>query len=58
MAEQKARAERYRHEAAELRRAVKFIQDERFREQLLSIADQFDAFADAIEAEIESKKDC
>jgi hypothetical protein len=52
MSDSAARAERYRLEAAEIRRAADIIQDERFRAQLLSIADDYDACAKTIEDEI------
>jgi hypothetical protein len=58
MSEQKAKAARYRQEAAEIRRATKLIKDERFRDQLLSIADELEAFANSLEAGIQSKNDC
>ena len=39
-------------EAAEIRRAAAIVQDKRFREQLLSIADEYDAAATEIEAQL------
>jgi predicted nucleic acid-binding Zn ribbon protein len=50
MSEQQTIADRYRREAIELRRAAEVVQDERFRDQLLSIANDLDAWAAAIEA--------
>ena len=46
-----AGADKYRQEAADIRQAATIIRDERFREQLLSIADQYDAWAASIEIE-------
>jgi hypothetical protein len=48
------KAGRYRREAASIRDAVNMIRDERFREQLLSIADQYDGAAAEIEKHIQS----
>jgi|GraSoiStandDraft_54_1057290.scaffolds.fasta_scaffold1824809_1 pyruvate-formate lyase len=48
------KAERYRREAASIRDATNIIRDERFREQLLSIADQYDGAAAEIEKHIQS----
>ena len=42
-------AARNRREAAEIRAILDSIRDERFREQLLEIADQYEAVAAAIE---------
>jgi hypothetical protein len=46
-----AGADKYRQEAADIRQAAAIIHDERFQEQLLSIADQYDAWAASIEIE-------
>ena len=45
-------AERYRREAIELRRAAEIIRDEQFRHQFLCIAEDYDAWAAAIQAEV------
>ena len=45
-------ASRYRREAEHLRHAVEMIEDARLREQLLSIARQYDAVAGSIEQEL------
>jgi hypothetical protein len=42
----------YRQEAVLVREAVQKIQDEGFCQQLLNIADQYEAAADMIEAEL------
>ena len=47
-----AGADKYRLEAADIRQAAAIIRDERFQEQLLSIADQYDAWAASIEIEL------
>jgi pyruvate-formate lyase len=52
MSESTSKANRYRWEATEIRRAAEIVQDERFREQLLSIADEYDAAATEIEAQL------
>jgi hypothetical protein len=44
-----ARVSQYRREAADLRRAAEVVRDESLREQLLSIAQQYEALADRIE---------
>ena len=45
-------ATRYRSEAVELRRAVRFIKDAGLGRQLLDIADDYEAGAAMLEAEI------
>jgi hypothetical protein len=47
-----AGADKYRQEAADIRQAAAIIRDERFQDQLLSIADQYDAWAASIEIEL------
>jgi len=42
----------YRQEAAQIREAVQQIQDDGFRQQLLNIADQYEAAAAMIEADL------
>ena len=54
--ESRTRARRYRHEGQQLRDAVELIQDERLREQLLTIATQYDAAAEAIEQQLETRQ--
>jgi hypothetical protein len=44
-------AEKYRQEAASIRQAAEIIRDECFRDQLLSIARQYEAVATSIEIE-------
>jgi hypothetical protein len=44
-------AEKYRQEAASIRQAAEIIRDECFRDQLLSIARQYEAVATGIEIE-------
>ena len=44
-----ATASQYRRQAEHLRRAVEMIEEARLREQLLSIARQYDAAAGSIE---------
>jgi hypothetical protein len=44
-----SRVSQYRREAADLRRAAEIVRDESLREQLLSIAQQYEALADRIE---------
>jgi hypothetical protein len=51
MSEEQSEAGRYRREAAEIRRAAEIVRDERFQEQLLSIADEYEVLATSIEAE-------
>jgi hypothetical protein len=57
MSEYQARAEKYRREAAEIREAAEVIRDKAFRDQLLSIADQYDSYAASIEAELASQNE-
>ena len=45
-------AEKYRQEAASIRQAAEIIRDECFRDQLLSIARQYEAVATGIEIEL------
>src|SRR5438045_6286722 len=52
MSEEQSRAEKYRREAAEIRSAAEIVRDEGFRQQLLSIADEYDAVATSIEVKI------
>jgi hypothetical protein len=47
-----ATARRYRREAEHLRHAVEMIEDARLREQLLSIAQQYEAAAAAIDQQL------
>ena len=56
MSEEQSRAEQYRREAAEIRKAAEIVQDEGLRQQLLSFADQYEAVATSIEVEIGSNK--
>jgi hypothetical protein len=57
MSEYQARADKYRREAAEIRQAAEIVWDDRFREQLLTIADQYDSYAASIEAELASQNE-
>ena len=50
-----ATASQYRRETEHLRHAVELIEDARLREQLLSIARQYDAAAGSIEQELRLK---
>jgi hypothetical protein len=52
MSEHRTIADRYRQEAIEIRRAAQAIRDERFRHQLLAIADEYEAAATEIEAQL------
>jgi hypothetical protein len=56
MSESTPKANRYRWEATEIRRAAEIVRDERFREQLLSIADEYDAAATEIEAQLAGER--
>lgn len=47
--------EYYRKEAASLRQAAEVIRDQGFREQLLSIADDYEAAAIKIETQIDPR---
>lgn len=49
-------AEKYRLEAAEIRKAVEIVRDESFQDQLRSIADQYEALATMIEVEHERQR--
>jgi hypothetical protein len=53
----RSRAEKYRREAISLRQAAEIVQDPRLRNQLLSIAERYDALAAGIESEILSQND-
>jgi hypothetical protein len=52
MADDQTLIEKYRREAATIRKATKSIRDERFCEQLLLIADRYEARAGEIEADL------
>ena len=47
-----AEASRYRREAEHLRRASELIADERLREQLIGIAQQYEAAAASLQQEL------
>ena len=57
MSEKRSIAEKYRLEAAAIRLAAEIVRDERFQEQLLSIADEYDALAASIEVQGHSRDD-
>ena len=56
MSEDKVLAEKYWLEAAEIRKAAAIVQDKDFREQLLSIAGQYEALATSTEGEHERQR--
>ena len=56
MSEDQLKAEKFRLEAAEIREAAAIVQDKGFREQLLSIADQYEALATSTEGEHERQR--
>jgi hypothetical protein len=47
----RSKADQYRREAEQLRDAAKVVLDEALREQLLSIAEQYEAMARRIESQ-------
>ena len=51
-AQAKARADLYRREAADLRRAVELIQDDALRKQLIAIAQEYQDIAANIERQL------
>ena len=51
-AQAKARADLYRREAADLRRAVELIQDDALRKQLIAIAQEYQDIAADIERQL------
>lgn len=48
-----AEASRYRREAEHLRRAIELIEDKRLRDQLLGIAQQYEAAAASLQQELQ-----
>jgi hypothetical protein len=57
MSDDQSLAKRCRYEAAEIREAAGLVRDERFRDQLLSIASDYEAYAESIEAEISGQNE-
>jgi hypothetical protein len=51
------RADNYRQQAAEIREAAEIVRDLEFREQLLGIAQQYEAVAARIQMEAHAKRD-
>jgi hypothetical protein len=45
MSEERSIADKYRLEAAEIRKAAEIVRDEGFRDQLLAIADEYEVLA-------------
>jgi hypothetical protein len=50
-------ADNYRHQAAEIREAAEIVRDQQFREQLLGIAQQYEAVAARMQLEAHAKRD-
>ena len=56
MSDDKSRVEKYRLEAASIRQAAEIVRDERFRQQLLSIAEHYEALATSIDLQLRSER--
>ncbi len=56
MSDDQSKAEKYRREAMSLRQAAEIVRDPKLRNQLLSIAEQYEALAAAIERGLPSQE--